>query len=394
MASHKKEKSKPYIQQIILKDEILPSKYKLFEETDKDGLTIVGKIIPYKEICENEEKLRGVGGRIGVIPWYCSNVVKNDKKELVNLFKLGISNLLYLTDFGGGLSIQHTPLEGLNKELKEEVPNLQQFICNSLHSKSTLIFSVEKFYKSGDKSHYSPLNILIFVKVNGKKLNKFPFKASSEIFGIFDKTEEEFHKLIDDKPSLCSNGLRDYHLLRNRAEKNPIFIKETNEYFNCKEPTDTISSDSLDTSAYDKYFIENAIFNNNNDKAYKKRKKYHIPLIIEKFKKEFKENFHKENGKNNKSKSKNNTKKKSISHYLLPINNNNNNNINNNNNDNNNNNNNNDDEKENNSKKKILVKASSSKNKKTKKKGKSKSYCHNMRCKNDSKKKINIIVRR
>ncbi|NBP59218.1 hypothetical protein EBU71_22225, partial [bacterium] len=71
MASHKKEKSKPYIQQIILKDEILPSKYKLFEETDKDGLTIVGKIIPYKEICENEEKLRGVGGRIGVIPWYC-----------------------------------------------------------------------------------------------------------------------------------------------------------------------------------------------------------------------------------------------------------------------------------------------------------------------------------
>jgi hypothetical protein len=212
---------------------------------------------------------KGPVGRIGVVPWYQEN---NSSRKMV---VLSISNLLYLSDFGGGLKESAlSPYHGLELELRDEVGKYwTEYLLKCIRQKPTLIFLTTDIYST------IPFNILLFVRIDKNELDRLNFKLTKEVRNLEYLTMEQFHYIVDNKSSATSNGLRMYKDFREYLEKKPELVQQVNNYF---EHDTTHKVNNINISKIE--LLENIKFNSNLNIAYKKRKK-HIKTLSKKNKK-------------------------------------------------------------------------------------------------------------
>ncbi len=236
----------------------------------------------------------GIGGHISVYPWYDSWITrKEDKTTFGRIFRLCVSNHMYLSGYGGGFKKYNTPYQGLIDELRDEVPAWTDFLLSTMDKNDPLIFAVER-YNSPELDRRPPraLEFLIFLHVPGKEFSSLPLEVTKEVRGWVDIEFSSLHHIVDTTPTIASLGLRIYHDIRSKLKKQTKMMNEIlSKYFKMEKPMVTVAQSDLTfqhamvelKNGYKRPFHEivknNKDFNHNMDKAWKKREAYGLSLL-------------------------------------------------------------------------------------------------------------------
>lgn len=268
--------------------DILPQKGILFEEVE-DGIRRVGKIISLKDFMRVPE---GIGGRVGVIPWFIATVIGADGERRENaMVQLCVSNHLYLSDMGGGFKKITSPYEGLIKELEEEVPAWKDEILTKIHHPSTFILALEQCAIHPGVKDPIPIQFLIFPQVSAEQLERVPFQPTEEVRAVMVRTLEQFHEIVDHRPTIASSGIRMYHLFRRHEIVGRALLGffhaglqkiEYREEDLVDENVKVVLNDGVSTATFDELVRNNSNFSRNPKenvwlmrKAYAKRQLGH-----------------------------------------------------------------------------------------------------------------------
>lgn len=229
-----------------------------------------------------------IGGHVGIIPWYPAYVTDvSGAREHRYMVRLAVTNYMYVSDFGGGFGMEDMPWIGLLDELKQEVPQWKSLIARTIANASDdeiLVLMVEKSLVNPHLGQRAPipLEILILLPLSAKEMDPYPFKVTTEIRAVMDRTIEQFHEMVDTRPTVGNTGIRLYSLFRKMV---PTLFD--NFYHSEKEPeteyaesmlTDdnvhVVLKDGQTTLPLSKVIREDVRFSHNEDQAWKKRKKY------------------------------------------------------------------------------------------------------------------------
>lgn len=268
---------------------------------DITGITQrIGVIMKYNDFIHVPDD---IGGHVSVFLWYPAYVTDkegNTRREII--FRLGVSNHTYLSNFGGGFKANKGGIvRGLEKELDEEIPLWKDHIMKEIEKSSKggdhclflglhqrLADHIKPIYKHGKKRSPTTVKVIIFVPVSPEYLNHVGFEISPEIRGIVDKTLPEFHWIVDQHPTVGSDSISIYHTFRKKMSQNP-FLKNTLEtYFEKDLPTTVELTESNLTNSLAIVTLMNGItklrfsnirYNNKNasknaEEAWKMRKEY------------------------------------------------------------------------------------------------------------------------
>ncbi len=250
-----------------------------------DNIRQVGKIISMDEFLHIPDN---IGGHVGIIPWYPAYVRdESGAREHHYMVRLAVTNHMYVSDFGGGFGVEDTPLTGLLDELKEEVPQWKRLIARTMANTprdQILVLMVEKSLADPDSGQRTPipLEILILLPLSAKNMDAYPFKVTSEIRAIMDRTIEQFHEMVDTRPTVGNTGIRLYSLFHKMAPK----LFDT-YYYSVQSPeTEYVESaltdnhvqvvlgDDKTTLPLTAVIREDIRFSRQEEKAWKKRKNY------------------------------------------------------------------------------------------------------------------------
>ncbi len=253
---------------------------------DAKGNGIKRKIINFNQLKSIPASI--FGGRIGIIPWYPIKIsvinTQTGREENVttNMMILGLTNIFYLSDFGGGFkkfedkkqTISLTPYEGLKRELEEEVPMWKKYLISTLHKTSPLILVTEEY----SNHNISYVDILLFLSIDIDKLDEFnPIvnmnENPDEIIAIKYKLQTVFEYLIDNTPTVGSYGLRYYHKFRKDIEKNKEISEHIEAYFRNNNPVNHYNKEDtlLLLNTFNKDLYENTRISKKANTAYKYR---------------------------------------------------------------------------------------------------------------------------
>ncbi len=152
-----------------------------------------------------------VHGRIGVIPYYVEDNVKN--------YIINVSNKGLYSDFGGGISKKEHPYyDGLKRELNEECPVWSKYILEKIESNDLVVDLSSNIDISENKVSISkPLTILcrefnnqttkyILLLVEVDKCMIDSFKISKEVKELHVLKSFELYKLVNFSHKI-NNGL-------------------------------------------------------------------------------------------------------------------------------------------------------------------------------------------
>lgn len=235
-----------------------------------------------------------VGGHISLYPWFHATITKsNSSKIFMPVVKLCVSNHMYLSGFGGGFKNKGTPYDGLIAELRDEVPTWTDYLLEKMDTSDTLIFSVEQqLDKKFPKSFHLPLQIIIFVYVSAKELHSLPFHITKEVRSQVNLKIDDFLKIVDTTPTVASEGLRIFHMIRNKLRKNGKLVKVMSSHFKVGNPTIQMNESDLGfkhamvelKNGYKRPFNElirenDRNFNMNKNKAWKLRADYGLSML-------------------------------------------------------------------------------------------------------------------
>lgn len=258
---------------------VISSKHVLFDVIGEDGIRSIGKLITMDEFLKIP---KGVGGRVGVIPWFMAHVVGADgERRVTPMVRLCVTNYLYLSDLGGGFKAVTDAHGGLYKELQEEAPAWKDEIMSQLRNPRTFFLVVEQCKGHPSAKRPIPLHVLVFAHVTVKRLG--PFQPSSEIRAMMDRTLDQFHQVVDHHPNIGSSGIRIYHLIRQhgaaRAAVDALFrgrVQEVeyNEADLVDEKVDVLLANGVTTAPFKELVRNNANFSKNLDKAWSMREAY------------------------------------------------------------------------------------------------------------------------
>lgn len=270
---------------------------------DVSGITKrTGVIMQYNDFIHVPDH---VGGHVSVFLWYPANVKdKNGHLRREIIFRLCVTNHIYLSNFGGGFKpYKGGILNGLEKELSEEVPLWSEYIINEIkkHSKKPdegqclflgirqkLADHVKPVYKHGKRQTPTPIKSIVFVPVSAKIINELGFEPTNEIRAILDKTLPDFHRIVDSRPNMGSDGIRIYHVFRNKMKDSPVLKRTLDRYFEKDLPITAHLLESNLTDDHVAVTLENGEttlrfshirYNNDNasknlDEAWNKREEY------------------------------------------------------------------------------------------------------------------------
>lgn len=251
----------------------------MFDMIDDDGIRNIGKIITLEDVMRLP---KGIGGRIGVVPWFMAHVVGVDgERRATPMVRLCVTNHLYLSDVGGGFKATRTAYEGLEKELTEEAPAWKDEILLQLRNPRTFFLAVEQFQAYPGSKRPIPLQILAFVHVVEERLRGF--EPTSEIRAVLDRTLDQFHEVVDRRPNIGSLGIRIYHLLRRhaalRAAVDPLFRARVQEVEYKEEDlvdnkVEVLLANGVSKATFNKLVRDNSNFSKNLNKAWPMREAY------------------------------------------------------------------------------------------------------------------------
>ena len=261
--------------------EVLSSKGTVFDEVGDDGIRSIGKIITVEEFMQVP---RGIGGRVGVIPWFIANVVGTDgERRVTPMVRLCVTNNLYLSDIGGGIRANTDAYSGLYKELQEETPTWKDEILIQLRHPRTIFLALEQYKVRPAAKRPVPLQFLVFVYVMVDRLDHVPFQPTSEIRATFDRTLDQFHTIVDHRPNIGSLGIRMYHLFRQHAKLGDTITSlfrgrvqdiEYQEADLVDEKVEVVLANGVSTASFQELARNNSNFSKNLNKAWLKRKEY------------------------------------------------------------------------------------------------------------------------
>lgn len=254
----------------------------VFDVTSQNGVRRVGKVITNQEFMELPD---GIGGAVGVIPWYTAMVKSHSgTRKKHHMVRLGVSNHMYLTDFGGGFKKNKTPYDGLVKEVEEEIPQWKSLITKKIKEEECLFLLMEQSLSRSSQNKKSPIPvvILIFVPLSAKEMDNYPFTISSEIRAVTDRTIDQFHSLVDHQPTVFSDRVRAYAFFRKLAPQllDTYFYSENDpsiEFWekNLKNSAvQVVLGNNKTTRPFSEIIRENVKFSQNMEKAWKKREAY------------------------------------------------------------------------------------------------------------------------
>jgi hypothetical protein len=228
------------------------------------------------------------GGHISIYPWYDAYITKkNGSTAASRVFKLCVSNHMYLSGFGGGFKKTKSPYKGLEKELKEEVPDWKDYLTTHMATDPLLIFMVEHYPNSHMRiSEINKIECIIFLHVPSDTFNALPLTVTKEVRGFLDMEVDKFHKIVDNEEGIASSGIHIYHMIRkkmkNTKEMNRILV----DHFKMNKPMITLTESDMDFSnvmvelsnSYKRSFNtlvkDDKLWNPDLDKAWPYREKY------------------------------------------------------------------------------------------------------------------------
>jgi hypothetical protein len=238
----------------------------------------------------------GIGGHISIYPWYDSWITRKEEKTTFGrVLRLCVSNYMYLSGYGGGLKKNNSPYQGLIDELRDEVPAWTDFLLTTMDQREPLIFAVERYNSPElDKRPPRALEFLIFLHVPGKEFLSLPLEITKEVRGWVDMELSSFHQIVDRTPTIASSGIRIYHKIRNKLKNQPKVMSDIlSKYFKMDKPMATVAETDLTfqhalvelKNGYKRPFNQivknNKDFNNNEDRAWKKREAYGQSLLLQ-----------------------------------------------------------------------------------------------------------------
>lgn len=259
----------------------------VFDITDETGLQTIGKVLQLNEFLYLPE---GIGGRVGVLPWYPARVRSpSGKIRKTYMVRMGVSNHMYVSDFGGGFGPDKSPYVGLFDELKDEVPQWKRLFIQSLSEEDCLILLMEQRETRyvAQRPPFLALQILILLPVSREKMNQHPFQATTEIRAIMDRTLDQFHDMVDHRPTIGNSAIRMYGMFRERVK--PLFDR----YFYSDQETNTVYNEALlqnnqvqvllgndrTTRPFHTIVRNNRAFSDNSEVAWQKRKQYGLRIM-------------------------------------------------------------------------------------------------------------------
>jgi hypothetical protein len=190
------------------------------------------------------------GGHISIYPWYNAYITKkNGSKVASPVFKLCVSNHMYLSGFGGGFKKNKSPYKGLEKELKEEVPDWKDYLTTHMATDPLLIFMVEHYPNSHMRiSEINKIECIIFLHVPSDTFNTLPLKVTDEVRGFLDMDINKFHKIVDNEEGIASSGIRIYHIIRKKMKNTKEMNKILVNHFKINKPMITLTESDMDFS--------------------------------------------------------------------------------------------------------------------------------------------------
>jgi hypothetical protein len=236
----------------------------------------------------------GIGGHISIYPWYDSWITRKEEKTTFGrIFRLCVSNYMYLSGYGGGFKKYNPPYQGLIDELRDEVPAWTDFLLTTMDQREPLIFAVERYNSPElDKRPPRALEFLIFLHVPGKEFLSLPLETTKEVRGWVDMEFSSFHQIVDRTPTIASSGIRIYQKIRNKLRNQTKVMNDIlSKYFKMDKPMVTVEETDLTfqhalvelKNGYKRPFNQivknNKDFNNDEDRAWKKREAYGLSLL-------------------------------------------------------------------------------------------------------------------
>jgi hypothetical protein len=226
----------------------------------------------------------GIGGRVGVIPWFQATVVgKDGERRETPMVRLCVSNHLYLSDFGGGFRKITSPYDGLIKELEEEVPSWKDEILVQLRHPSTFILALEQCAARPGVKDPIPLQFLLFPHVSAQRLEQAHFQPTDEVRAVMVRTLAQFHEMVDYRPTIASSGIRMYHLFR----RHEVLGQALEQLFSARvqkveyqeedlvdEKVEVVLKNGVSTATFQELVRNNSNFSRNRTIAWSMREKY------------------------------------------------------------------------------------------------------------------------
>jgi hypothetical protein len=252
-----------------------------------DGVRRIGKTITHDEFLRLPDQ---IGGRAGILPWFPA-YVRNASGERQHhyMVRLGVTNHMYLSDFGGGFGPEDSPYVGLVEEIKGEIPQWKRLVIQKLNDECLyLMMEQEQVGPRSLGAHGKkrkppiPLQVLILVPLSPTEMAPFPFQATSEIRAIMDRTVEQFHDIVEHRPSIASDGIRMYALFYKMApDLMEVYYhseeEPESEYLNAMLTDDNVHvllGDDETTLPFQMIVREDTQFSSDEEDAWKERKKY------------------------------------------------------------------------------------------------------------------------